>query len=107
MPSHNSTVTTSWQSLQIWLLIRGLGLGLTNIPLQTLVVSAISNRAMARASSLINVTRQVFGAVGITALTTIFVQQAQELRDNARPTGQDSHGSVCSRIRCASPRKPR
>jgi len=52
-------------------------LGLTNIPLQTLAVSAISNRAMARASSLINVTRQVFGAVGITALTTIFVQQTQ------------------------------
>ena len=70
-------VNTSWQSLQIWLLIRGLGLGLTNIPLQTLAVSAISNRAMARASSLINVTRQVFGAVGITALTTIFVQQTQ------------------------------
>jgi EmrB/QacA subfamily drug resistance transporter len=70
-------VNTSWQSLQIWLLIRGLGLGLTNIPLQTLAVSAISNRAMARASSLINVTRQVFGAVGITVLTTIFVQQTQ------------------------------
>jgi hypothetical protein len=32
---------------------------------------------MARASSLVNVTRQVFGAVGITALTTIFVQQTQ------------------------------
>lgn len=70
-------VNTTWQSLQIWLLIRGLGLGLTNIPLQTLAVSAISNRAMARASSLINVTRQVFGAVGIAALTTIFVQQTQ------------------------------
>jgi len=70
-------VNTSWQSLQVWLLIRGLGLGLTNIPLQTLAVSAISNRAMARASSLINVTRQVFGAIGITALTTVFVQQTQ------------------------------
>ena len=71
-------VNTTWQSLQIWLLIRGLGLGLTNIPLQTLAVSAISNRAMARASSLINVTRQVFGAVGITALTTVFVQQTKD-----------------------------
>ncbi len=69
------TVNTSWQSLQIWLAVRGLGLGLTNIPLQTLALSAISNRAMARASSLVNVTRQVFGAVGITVLTTIFVQQ--------------------------------
>jgi EmrB/QacA subfamily drug resistance transporter len=70
-------VNTSWQSLQIWLLVRGLGLGFTNIPLQTLALSVVSNRAMARASSLVNVTRQVFGAVGITALTTIFVQQTK------------------------------
>ena len=71
-------VNSSWQSLQIWLLLRGLGLGFTNIPLQTLAVSVVSNRAMARASSLINVTRQVFGAIGITALTTIFVQQTTD-----------------------------
>lgn len=77
-PFTQVTVTTTWQSLQVWLVIRGLGLGLTNIPLQTLAVAAISNRAMARASSLINVTRQVFGAVGITALTTIFVQQTKD-----------------------------
>ena len=56
--------------------VRGLGLGLTNIPLQTLVLSVVSNQAMARASSLVNVTRQVFGAVGLAVLTTIFVQQA-------------------------------
>ena len=66
MASRSCDVNTSWQSLQIWLLVRGLGLGFTNIPLQTLAVSVVSNRAMARASSLINVTRQVFGAVGIT-----------------------------------------
>lgn len=62
-------------SAQPWLVLRGLGLGFTTIPLQTLAVSEISNRAMARASSLVNVTRQVFGAVGITALTTYFLQQ--------------------------------
>lgn len=72
------TVGTSWQSLQVWLLVRGLGLGFTNIPLQTLALSVVSNRAMARASSLVNVTRQAFGAVGITALTTIFVQQTTD-----------------------------
>src|SRR5215469_8806533 len=63
-------VNTSWQSLQIWMLVRGLGLGFANIPLQTLALSVVSNRQMARASSLVNVTRQVFGAIGITALTT-------------------------------------
>ncbi len=78
-------VNTSWQSLQIWLLLRGLGLGFTNIPLQTLAVSVVSNRAMARASSLINVTRQVFGAIGITILTTIFVQQATDYATTLTP----------------------
>jgi DHA2 family multidrug resistance protein len=71
------TPTTSWQSLQVWMFVRGMGLGLTNIPMQTLVLSVVSNRAMARASSLVNVTRQMFGAVGLAVLTTIFVQQAK------------------------------
>jgi hypothetical protein len=76
---------TSWQSLQPWLVVRGLGLGFTNVPLQTLALSVVSNRAMARASSLTNVTRQVFGAIGITALTTIFVQQTKNYVTTLRP----------------------
>jgi DHA2 family multidrug resistance protein len=79
------TPNASWQSLQIWMLVRGLGLGFTNIPLQTLVVSAVSNRAMARASSLVNVTRQVFGAVGLAVLTTVFVQQANTYGQSYAP----------------------
>jgi EmrB/QacA subfamily drug resistance transporter len=68
-------VNTDSTSLQPWLILRGLGLGFSNIPLQTLALSVISNRDMARASSLSNVTRQVFGAVGISSLTTYFTQQ--------------------------------
>lgn len=71
----NFTANTNGQDIQISLILRGLGLGLTNIPLQTLALSAISNRAMARASSLVNVTRQVAGAVGIATLTTYLAQQ--------------------------------
>jgi EmrB/QacA subfamily drug resistance transporter len=78
-------VNTNWQSLQIWLVVRGLGLGFTNIPLQTLALSVVSNRAMARASSLTNVTRQVFGAIGITGLTTIFVQQTKNYATTLAP----------------------
>jgi EmrB/QacA subfamily drug resistance transporter len=66
---------TTGASLQPWLIIRGLGLGLTNLPLQTLALSVVSNRAMARASSLVNVTRQVFSAVGVAILTTYLTQQ--------------------------------
>ncbi len=69
------SLTTTGASIQGWLILRGLGLGFTNIPLQTLVVSAVSNRAMARASSLVNVLRQVAGAVGASLIITFFSQQ--------------------------------
>ena len=70
------TVSTTGLSLQGWLIMRGLGLGLVNIPMQTLALSVVSNRAMARASSLVNVTRQVFSAVGVSVLTTYLTQRA-------------------------------
>ena len=70
-------VTTSGQSLQGWLILRGLGLGLVNMPLQTLALSVVSNKAMARASSLVTVTRQVAGAIGVAALTTYLTQQTK------------------------------
>jgi len=69
------TVSTTGLSLQWWLVMRGLGLGLVNIPMQTLALSVVSNKAMARASSLVNVTRQVFSAVGVSVLTTYLTQQ--------------------------------
>lgn len=69
------TIGSTAASVQIWLILRGLGLGLSNTPLQTLVLSVVSNRAMARASSLVTVTRQVFGAVGVSALTTYLTQR--------------------------------
>lgn len=70
------TVSTTGLSLQGWFVLRGLGLGFINIPLQTLALSSISNRAMARASSLVNVTRQVAGALGVSLLTTYLTQRA-------------------------------
>ncbi len=69
------SVATTGLSLQGWLVMRGLGLGLVNIPMQTLALSVVSNKAMARASSLVNVTRQVFSAVGVSVLTTYLTQR--------------------------------
>lgn len=69
-------VHTTGQSLQWYLIMRGLGLGLINIPLQTLALSVVSNRAMARASSLVNVTRQVASALGVAVLTSYLTQSA-------------------------------
>jgi hypothetical protein len=68
-------VHTSGQSLQIWLIIRGLGLGCVSTPLQTLALSVVNKRAVAKASSLVSVTRQVFGAIGVSVLTTYLTQQ--------------------------------
>jgi EmrB/QacA subfamily drug resistance transporter len=69
-------IGTTGADLQVWLILRGLGLGLVAQPLQTLAVSVVSNRQMARASSLISSTKVVFGAVGVAVLTTYLTQQS-------------------------------
>lgn len=71
----NLDVATTGASLQIWLILRGLGLGLVGQPLQTLAVSVVSNKLMAKASSLMSSTKTVFGAVGVSVLTTYLTQQ--------------------------------
>ncbi len=77
-------VTTTGADLQVWLILRGLGLGLVAQPLQTLAVSVVSNRLMAKASSLINSTKTAFGAIGVAVLTTYLTQQtATHVRDIA------------------------
>jgi EmrB/QacA subfamily drug resistance transporter len=69
-------VNTSGLSLQVWLVLRGLGLGFTMPSLQTVALSKVGNRAMAKASSLVTVTRMVASAIGVASLTTYLTQQA-------------------------------
>ena len=69
-------VTTTGTSLQLWLILRGLGLGLVGQPLQTLAVSVISNKQMAKASSLMSSTKTVSGAIGVAVLTTYLTQRS-------------------------------
>src|SRR6266851_4243488 len=69
-------IGTTGADLQIWLILRGLGLGLVAQPLQTLAVSVVSNQQMAKATSLISSTKLVFSAVGVAVLTTFLTQQA-------------------------------
>lgn len=69
------SLSTTGASLQGWLVLRGIGLGMTNTPLQTIALSRISNKAMARATSLLSVTRQVFSSIGVAGLTTYLTQK--------------------------------
>ncbi len=86
-------VTTTGADVQLWLILRGLGLGMAAQPLQTLAVSVISNKQMAKASSLINSTKTAFGGVGVAVFTTYLTQQtAAHAKDivaalSARPLG--------------------
>src|SRR5215472_6394237 len=70
------TVTTTGADLQLWLILRGLGLGLFIQALQTLSVSVVSNQQMARATSLRNSTTTVFSAVGVAVFTSYLTGQA-------------------------------
>ena len=70
------TTTTTGADLQLWLILRGLGLGLFIQPLQTLSVSVVSNQQMARATSLRNSTTTVASAVGVAVLTSYLTRQA-------------------------------
>lgn len=72
----NLTITTTGADVQIWLILRGLGLGLVGMPLQNLAVSVVSNQQMAKATSLMNSIKTVFGGVGVAILTTYLTQQA-------------------------------
>lgn len=69
-------LATTGQSLQFWLILSGLGLSIASTPLNTLVLSVVSNTALARASSLVNATRLVFSAMGVALLTTYLIQRA-------------------------------
>ncbi len=82
------TPTTDGVALMPWLILRGLGFGLTAIPVQTLALQAVSGPDLPKASSLFNVCRQIFSSIGIAGLATLFVQQTSlhvgELRDAAQ-----------------------
>ena len=70
------TVATTGTDLQVWMILRGLGLGLFIQPLQTLSVSVVSRQQMARPNSLRNSTTTVVNAVGVAVFTSYLTQHA-------------------------------
>jgi EmrB/QacA subfamily drug resistance transporter len=70
--SHLTIATTFW-TLQLWLLGRSVAISFTLQPTQVVVLSKVPREALARASALFSVTRQVVVAFG-TALLSTYVQ---------------------------------
>lgn len=65
---------SDWRFFLPILAIRGIGFGWSNLPLQTLSLSAITGRALPKASSLYNATAQIFSSIGVAVISTIFIQ---------------------------------
>jgi EmrB/QacA subfamily drug resistance transporter len=72
------TIETSSAVVMILIAFRGVGLGLSMMPITTAGMNAVPIALVARASALSNVLRQVAGSVGLTMLTTI-LQKVQSV----------------------------
>jgi DHA2 family multidrug resistance protein len=70
----NLRVSSDGLELLPWLVLRGLGFGLPAVTVQTLALENLSGVALHKASSLFNVTRQLFSSLGVALTTVLFVQ---------------------------------
>jgi EmrB/QacA subfamily drug resistance transporter len=69
------TPTTDGWSMAPWNVLLGLGLGLTMMPVQTLAMQTLRGPALAKATSLFNVTRQISSSIATAIIITLLVQQ--------------------------------
>ena len=60
------------------LILRGVGFGWSNMPLQTTAFSQITGLALPKANSLYNATAQVFSSIGIAFLSTLFLENVAD-----------------------------
>ncbi|MDQ3326929.1 MAG: multidrug efflux MFS transporter [Chloroflexota bacterium] len=81
---------TAWGLMPI-LFLRGVGFGWGGLPLQTLALSAVTGRALPKASSLYNATAQIFSSIGVAVVSTVFIQgtasEAAEIAGRAQTAG--------------------
>jgi len=76
-----SPESDGWSFVLI-LLIRGVGFGWSNLPLQTVALSRFAGPSLPKVSSLYNATAQIFSSIGVAVLTTIFVTGLTERMTN-------------------------
>ena len=64
------TLATPFWTLQLWLLGRSVAISLTFQPADVIALSGVAREALARATALLSITRQVVVAFGIALLST-------------------------------------
>jgi MFS transporter, DHA2 family, multidrug resistance protein len=71
----NLTPQSDFWALLFWIVIRGFGFGFTFVPSQTRAMQEIAGAALPKASSLLNILRQIFSSIGTAITATLFLQQ--------------------------------
>jgi EmrB/QacA subfamily drug resistance transporter len=71
----NVAPDSSIASLLPWLVLRGMGFGFSFVPAQTFAMQRITGSALPKASSLLNMLRQIAGSVGTAYVITAFVER--------------------------------
>lgn len=69
------TVQTPFILITSWMIVRGIGMGLSMIPINTAGMTNIPVAKLGRATSLANVSRQVAASLGVAVFTTILQHQ--------------------------------
>jgi MFS family permease len=77
------TDTTAYLYLEVALLIMGLGMGGTMMPLFTSALRNLTPHQVARGSTLLNITQQIASSVGVAVMSVILTNHLQDARTPA------------------------
>ena len=66
------TLDTSYTSIIMIMMVRGLGMGMSMMPAQAAGMNSIPKNQSSKATALSNTVRQLSGSIGIAILTTVF-----------------------------------
>lgn len=95
---HLLEVNTPTHWLDTILTIRGIGIGLSMMPLSTVGMNAVPRHLVGRASSLSNVIRQVLGSLAIAIFTAIMTQRAtwhgSQIAENVQVTSDTANQTI-------------
>jgi len=70
--THLTIASTYTTDLLLWIVVLAIGMGLTFVPLTLTAVAGVDDEDSGAASAALNTAQQIGGAIGLTALTTVF-----------------------------------